>query len=98
MVNDIVLILPLVTLVVWACGLLIVDLFVPDERKSLTAGLAALGLVDPTAYEWRTAEWTGRLQRYGYCGWVCCFPHCGIGNNRSVWDCPILRLLKADRY
>ncbi len=45
MVNDIVLILPLVTLVVWACGLLIVDLFVPDERKSLTAGLAALGLV-----------------------------------------------------
>jgi NADH-quinone oxidoreductase subunit N len=37
-------ILPLTILVVWACALLIGDLFIPKDRKSLTAGLAALGL------------------------------------------------------
>lgn len=31
-------------LVIWACALLLVDLFIPKERKSLTALLAALGL------------------------------------------------------
>ena len=35
---------PLVLLTVWACVLLIVDLFIPKERKGLTALLAALGL------------------------------------------------------
>jgi NADH-quinone oxidoreductase subunit N len=37
-------VLPLALLVVWACALLIGDLFIPKDRKSLTAGLAALGL------------------------------------------------------
>src|SRR5512139_828375 len=37
-------ILPLALLVVWACVLLVADLFIPKDRKSLTAGLAALGL------------------------------------------------------
>ena len=37
-------ILPLALLVIWACALLIGDLFIPKDRKSLTAGLAALGL------------------------------------------------------
>jgi NADH-quinone oxidoreductase subunit N len=37
-------VLPLALLVVWACVLLVADLFIPKERKSLTAGLAALGL------------------------------------------------------
>lgn len=36
--------LPLITLVVWACALLIADLFIPTGRKWLTALLAALGL------------------------------------------------------
>src|SRR5215208_4939581 len=36
--------LPLTLLVVWACVLLLVDLFIPKERKSITAGLSALGL------------------------------------------------------
>src|SRR5215216_1065049 len=36
--------LPLTLLVVWACALLLLDLFIPKERKSLTAFLAALGL------------------------------------------------------
>jgi NADH-quinone oxidoreductase subunit N len=37
-------VLPLALLVVWACVLLVADLFIPKDRKSLTAGLAALGL------------------------------------------------------
>jgi NADH-quinone oxidoreductase subunit N len=36
--------LPLILLVTWACALLLVDLFIPKERKWLTALLAALGL------------------------------------------------------
>ncbi len=35
---------PYILLTVWACILLLVDLFIPAERKSLTALLAALGL------------------------------------------------------
>jgi NADH-quinone oxidoreductase subunit N len=37
-------VLPLTILVVWACVLLLVDLFIPKDRKSITALLAALGL------------------------------------------------------
>jgi NADH-quinone oxidoreductase subunit N len=36
--------LPLTVLTVWACALLIVDLFIPKGRKGITALLAALGL------------------------------------------------------
>lgn len=36
--------LPLTLLVVWACALLLIDLFIPKDRKGLTAALAALGL------------------------------------------------------
>ena len=36
--------LPVILLVVWACALLLVDLFIPKERKWLTAVLAAFGL------------------------------------------------------
>ena len=50
-VNDLIInlntILHLVILWVWACALLLVDLFIPQNRKSLTAILAALGLVVP---------------------------------------------------
>jgi NADH-quinone oxidoreductase subunit N len=42
--NDLSTIGPLVLLVVWACALLIGDLFIPKERKTLTAALAAVGL------------------------------------------------------
>lgn len=35
---------PLVFLTVWACVLLLVDLFIPKERKGITALLSALGL------------------------------------------------------
>ena len=37
-------------LVAWACVLLVVDLFIPKERKGLTASLAALGLAVALAY------------------------------------------------
>jgi NADH-quinone oxidoreductase subunit N len=37
-------ILPLVLLSIWACALLLADLFIPGERKGVTALLAALGL------------------------------------------------------
>ena len=36
---------PLVVLVVWACALLLVDLFIPKARKGWTALLAAVGLL-----------------------------------------------------
>lgn len=36
---------PLLFLSVWACALLLVDLFIPKERKGITALLAAIGLV-----------------------------------------------------
>ena len=35
---------PLTFLTIWACALLLIDLFVPKERKGITALLAALGL------------------------------------------------------
>ena len=41
---DLQTILPLAILTVWACVLLLVDLFIPKDRKGLTAFLSALGL------------------------------------------------------
>jgi NADH-quinone oxidoreductase subunit N len=41
---DLTPILPLTFLVVWACVLLLVDLFIPADRKGMTAALSALGL------------------------------------------------------
>src|SRR4030067_710435 len=38
-------IMPINIVVAWACALLVVDLFIPKERKGLTVLLAALGLV-----------------------------------------------------
>lgn len=42
--DDFLVISPLVFLVVWAVLLVMVDLFIPETRKGLTAALAALGL------------------------------------------------------
>jgi NADH-quinone oxidoreductase subunit N len=39
------LIMPITVLTAWACVLLLVDLFIPKERKGITAVLAALGLL-----------------------------------------------------
>ncbi len=39
------LIMPITILTAWACVLLLVDLFIPKERKGITALLAALGLL-----------------------------------------------------
>ncbi len=43
--TDLFTLLPLIVLTVWACALLIADLFIPKERKGWTAVLAATGLV-----------------------------------------------------
>lgn len=43
-IRDLVSILPLLILAGWACILLLIDLFVPRERKSITAMLAAVGI------------------------------------------------------
>ncbi|WKZ54473.1 MAG: NADH-quinone oxidoreductase subunit N [Anaerolineales bacterium] len=42
--KDLQTILPLTILIVWACALLVVDLFVPKSQKWITAALAAAGL------------------------------------------------------
>jgi NADH-quinone oxidoreductase subunit N len=44
-VRDLSVILPLLILAGWACGLLLLDAFIPHGRKGITALLAALGLV-----------------------------------------------------
>ncbi len=43
--NDLLAIFPLIFLDAWACALLLVDLFIPRDRKGITASLAALGLL-----------------------------------------------------
>lgn len=43
-INDLITILPVVVTVVWATLLLLVDLWIPPARKSITALLAAAGL------------------------------------------------------
>ncbi len=45
MLPDIIAILPLIILVGWAAVLLLVDQFIPQARRSVTAALAALGLL-----------------------------------------------------
>jgi NADH-quinone oxidoreductase subunit N len=42
--SDFYTVLPVTILTVWACVLLLVDLFIPKDRKSITALLSALGL------------------------------------------------------
>jgi NADH-quinone oxidoreductase subunit N len=42
--TDFYTLLPNIVLVAWACALLLVDLFIPRQRKGLTALLAAFGL------------------------------------------------------
>ena len=42
--TDFYTLLPLTILTVWACVLLLVDLFIPKDRKGITAVLAAFGL------------------------------------------------------
>lgn len=42
--KDFYILLPLIILIAWACALLLADLFIPKERKGITAFLAALGL------------------------------------------------------
>jgi NADH-quinone oxidoreductase subunit N len=58
--------LPLTILTVWACVLLLVDLFIPKNRKGFTAFLAALGLAVALGY---TLSQMG-LEAKGFSGMV----------------------------
>ncbi|NIS80975.1 MAG: NADH-quinone oxidoreductase subunit NuoN [Anaerolineales bacterium] len=44
-VRELTAILPFLIVVIWACVLLLVDLFIPRDRKGVTAVLAAVGLI-----------------------------------------------------
>lgn len=48
--SDLTTILPLLILTVWACVLLLLDLFIPKDRKGITALLSALGLAVTLGY------------------------------------------------
>jgi NADH-quinone oxidoreductase subunit N len=48
--SDFTTILPLTILTVWACVLLLLDLFIPKTRKGITALLSALGLAVTLGY------------------------------------------------
>ncbi|HQV95271.1 MAG TPA: proton-conducting transporter membrane subunit, partial [Anaerolineales bacterium] len=48
--SDLTTILPVAILAVWACALLLVDLFIPKTRKGITALLSALGLAVTLGY------------------------------------------------
>ncbi len=57
---------PYILLTVWACILLLVDLFVPKDRKGITASLAALGLALTLGF---TLSQIG-VERIGFFGMV----------------------------
>jgi NADH:ubiquinone oxidoreductase subunit 2 (subunit N) len=59
---DILVILPLAFLMTWACILLLVDAFLPHQKKAWTAGLSALGLLISLAIVvWQFLGATGPL-------------------------------------
>jgi NADH:ubiquinone oxidoreductase subunit 2 (subunit N) len=50
--DDLYTILPLIILATWALVLLMVDLWIPSNRKGITALLAAAGLVVVLGFVW----------------------------------------------
>ncbi|GJQ52434.1 MAG: NADH-quinone oxidoreductase subunit N [Anaerolineaceae bacterium] len=64
--SDFTTILPVAILAVWACALLVADLFIPKDRKGVTALLAALGLAISLGY---TLSQIGD-ERLGFSGMV----------------------------
>jgi len=69
--NNLRTILPLIVLVIWACALLLVDLFIPKGRKGWTALLAAIGLAGALGLTLAQAgtdssAFNGMVQRDGF--------------------------------
>jgi NADH-quinone oxidoreductase subunit N len=64
--NDYLTLLPLIILTVWACVLLLVDIFIPKDRKDITALFAALGLAVTLGF---TISQIG-IERIGFSGMV----------------------------
>ena len=114
--SDLLSILPLIVLVLWACALLLVDIFFLRDRKDLTAILAALGLVaalvsvvaqagqQRVAFGESSVEGSllGRSREVLEPGDAVAGKRVCILFKRRVfgqwvdWDCPFLRLPKAD--
>jgi NADH-quinone oxidoreductase subunit N len=65
--TDFQTILPLTILTVWACALLLVDLFIPKNKKWLTATLAAFGLAITLGF---TIAQVGKPAVTGFSGMV----------------------------
>ena len=65
--SDFQTILPLTILTVWACALLLADLFIPKGKKWITAVLAAAGLAVTLGF---TLAQTGRPASTGFSGMV----------------------------
>lgn len=65
--SDFQTILPLTILTVWACALLLVDLFIPKGQKWITAFLAAMGLAITLGF---TLAQIGRHAMMGFNGMV----------------------------
>jgi NADH-quinone oxidoreductase subunit N len=61
--SDLIIILPILLLVAWACVLLLVDLFIPKGRKGWTALLAAMGLAIAMGLSLAQAG----MERTGFC-------------------------------
>ena len=64
--DDLRTVLPLLIIIGWACALLLVDLFIPKERKGWTAFLASVGLAVGLGF---TLAYAG-LEQTGFSGMV----------------------------
>src|SRR5262249_52516114 len=74
--TDLNSLLPVILLTTWACALLAVDLWIPKDRKGLTALLAALGLILTLVASLLTAPgdgqtgFNGMVARDGFSGFL----------------------------
>ena len=80
--SDLNTILPTVILIVWACLLLLVDLFIPRGRKGWTALLAALGLAVALGL---TLAYAGREQAAAFFAIIIILNH-NVISSSGVWD------------
>ena len=57
---DLIALTPLIVVACWAVVLLLVDLWIPKQRKGITAFLAALGLAIALGLNLSRSSWTSR--------------------------------------
>ncbi len=97
--NDYYTLLPLIILTVWACVLLLVDLFIPKDRKGITAFLAALGLAVTLGFTIsQIGSRTYRLQRHGGARRFLHLHQRASSYQRFVWHCSCIRIYQTDGH